>query len=35
MPGGTELRRKFAAFLGSPGMIQFLAALTDLDPGMS
>lgn len=35
MPGGTELRGKFAAFLGSPGMNQFLAALTDVDPGMS
>lgn len=32
---GTELRAKFAAFLGCPAMNQFLAALTDTGPGMS
>ncbi len=35
MPTGTELRAKFAAFLGCPAMNQFLAALTDVGPGMS
>jgi hypothetical protein len=32
---GTELRAKFAAFLGCSAMNQLLAALTDLGPGMS
>jgi hypothetical protein len=32
MPGGTELRAKFAAFLGSAALNQLLAALTDTGP---
>jgi hypothetical protein len=32
---GTELRAKFAAFLGCPAMDQLLAALTEVGPGMS
>ncbi len=32
---GTELRAKFAAFLGCPAMHQLLTALTDVGPGMS
>ena len=34
-PSGTELRAKFAAFLGCPAMNQFLAVLTDVEPSMS
>jgi hypothetical protein len=32
---GTELRAKFAAFLGCPAMRQLIGALTDIEPGMS
>ena len=32
---GTELRGKFAAFLGCPAMRQLLGTLTDVGPGMS